>query len=175
MPKPDMLPLDGEDGRTVTSRPNIIVAITGSDLDTELVTLGSTIAKTKRGNLFVIYGIQVPRKLAIDAEMPEETKAASEALEVAKGVADQMHVHVEPEIVQSRNTGQSIVEEACVHECSLLILGLPYHVGVGGHFDLGDTADYVLKNSPCRVWLIRGRQADCKQTEDQSEGIGAAR
>src|SRR5262249_48189268 len=71
MPKPDMLPLNGEDGKAVASKPNIIVAITGSDLDTELVTLGSTIAKTKRGNLFVIYGIQVPRKLAIDAEMPE--------------------------------------------------------------------------------------------------------
>jgi len=175
MPKPDMLPLQGEDGKNVTSKPSIVVAITGGDLDTELVTLGSTIAKTKKGNLFVVYGIQVPRKLAIDAEMPEETRAASEALEMAKGVADQLHVHVEPEIIQSRNIGQCIVEEVRVHECSLLILGLPYHIGMGGHFDLGETADYVLKNAPCRVWLIRGRQAESQRIEEQPEGVGAAR
>lgn len=168
MPKPDMLPIDGEDGKGAFCKRNIVVAITGTDLDTELLSLAGNIGKAKKANVFVVYGIEVPRKLAIDAEMPEETSTASQALERATQVAEQMHVHVEPEIVQSRNFGQSLVEEVRAHDCSLVILGLPYHVGMGGHFDLSETADYVLKNAPCRVWLVRGQAAQAAETGEAS-------
>lgn len=158
MPKPDMLPIEGEDGKIANCRRNIVVAINGTDLDTELLSLAGNIGKAKKANVFVVYGIEVPRKLAIDAEMPEETASGDRALRRARQVADQMHVDVETEIVQSRNLGQSLVDEVKAHECALVILGLPYHVGMGGHFDLSETADYVLKNAPCRVWLVRGQK-----------------
>lgn len=175
-PKPDMLPL--EDGQRTNPKRNVLVAISGHDLDCETVTMACNIAKTKKSNVFAIFGIEVPRKLAIDAELPEETEAASAALERAAGVAEQMHMRVTPEIVQSRNLGQSLVEEARAHECALVILGLPYHLGVGGHFDLGDTADYVLKNAPCRVWLIRGQRpenADHPERAERRENLVATR
>jgi K+-sensing histidine kinase KdpD len=136
MPKPDMLPIDGEDAKGAFCKRNIVVAVTGTDLDTELVSMAGNIGKAKKANVFAVYGIEVPRKLAIDAEMPEETEAADRALRRATQIADQMHVHIEPEIVQSRNFGQSLVDEALAHECSLVILGLPYNVGLNGHFDL---------------------------------------
>jgi nucleotide-binding universal stress UspA family protein len=174
-----MLPIEGEDGKGANCKRNIVVAVNGSDLDTELLSLACNIGKAKKANVYVVYGIEVPRKLAIDAEMPEETAVAGRALDRASRVAEQMHVHVEPEIVQSRNFGQSLVDEARAHECSLVILGLPYHVGMGGHFDLNDTADYVLKNAPCRVWLVRGQQAQTAESGDeapaQRESVGAAR
>ena len=175
MPKPDMLPLEGDDGKNPYGKRHIVVAITGQPLDTELVTLACNLAKVKKANVLAVYGIEVPRKLAIDAEMPQETAEAGRALDCAAQVADQMHLRIEPEIVQSRNFGQSLVEEARAHECSLVILGLPYHVGLGGHFDLGDTADYVLKNSPCRVWLVRGQQPEEAMPEGTREAVGAAR
>jgi nucleotide-binding universal stress UspA family protein len=175
MPKPDMLPLEGDDGRNPNCKRNIVVAVTGDDLDNELVSLACNLAKAKKANVYAIYGIQVPRKLAIDAEMPEETAVATRALGRAEQLADQMHQHLEPEIVQSRNIGQSLVDEVKAHDCTLVVLGLPYNVGVGGHFDLGDTADFVLKNSPCRVWLVRGQQTEPAQTADQEEVISAVR
>lgn len=175
-PKPDMLPL--EDGQNPNPKRNVLVAINGHDLDCETMTMACNIAKTKKSSVYAIYGIEVPRKLAIDAELPEETEAASEALERAAAVADQMHMHISPEIVQSRNFGQSLVEEARAHECALVILGLPYHLGVGGHFDLGEAADYVLKNAPCRVWLIRGQRpenADRPERTERRENLVATR
>ncbi len=175
MPKPDMLPMAGDEGKNPHWKRNIVVAVTGDDLDTEIVTLACNLAKTKKVNVYAVYGIQVPRKLAIDAEMPEETVTATRTLGRAEQVAEQMHQHLEPEILQSRNIGQSLVDEAKAHDCSLVILGLPYNVGVGGHFDLGDTADFVLKNSPCRVWLVRGQQNEPSQVEGEQEAVGAAR
>ena len=169
-PKPDMLPLPaGEDGQRAHTKRNVLVAITGHDLDCETVTMACNIAKMKKAGVYAIYGIEVPRKLAIDAELPQETEAASEALERAAAVADQMHMRIDPEIVQSRNFGQSLVDEARAHECALVILGLPYHLGIGGHFDLGETADYVLKNAPCRVWLIRGQRPENAERAERTE------
>jgi nucleotide-binding universal stress UspA family protein len=156
-PKADALPMpELDEGERPTARRNIVVAVNGSPLDCEVMALACMIAKSKKASVYTVYGIEVPRKLAIDADMPRETESANEALSVAAQVADQYHVQIEPEIIQSRNFGQSLVEEAKAHECSLVILGLPYHVGLGGTFDLSETVDYALKNAPCRVWLVRG-------------------
>ncbi|HLZ24388.1 MAG TPA: universal stress protein [Ktedonobacterales bacterium] len=181
-PKPDMLPLpEGDGGKQAHCNRNILVAVSGKELDTELVTLACNLSKAKKGSVFVVFGIEVPRKLPIDAELPEETATASEALESAASVAQQVQVHVDPEIIQSRHFGQSLVEEAIAHECALLIVGLPYRIGLGGNFDLGETADYVLKNAPCKVWLVRGQRAELGEQREKSErserpqSIGAAR
>lgn len=169
-PKPDMLPLSaGEGGAQSNPKRNVLVAVSGHDLDCETVTMACNIAKMKKSSIFAIYGIEVPRKLAIDAELPQETEAAGDALERASAVAEQMHMRLDPEIVQSRNFGQSLVEEARAHECALIILGLPYHLGVGGHFDLGEAADYVLKNAACRVWLVRGQRTENVERPERAE------
>jgi len=176
MPKPDMLPLpEGDDAKNPNCKRNILVAVTGDELDTELVTMAANIAKMKKANVYAVFGIEVPRKLAVDAEMPDESQAADDALQVARALADQMHVHLEPEIVQSRHLGPSLVEESKAHDCSLVILGLPYHVGVGGHFELSEMAEYVLKNAPCRVWLVRGQPVEMAEAKESRDAVGVGR
>jgi nucleotide-binding universal stress UspA family protein len=160
-PRPDMLPIaEGDEKQHVQTKRNVLVAISGKTVDDEVVSLACTVAKTKKVNVFIVYGIEVPRKLALDAELPEETQTANDALDRASAIAEQLHVRVQPEIIQSRNFGQSLVDEALAHDCSLLVVGLPYQIGLGGHFDLGGTVDYVLKNALCRVWMIRGQRCE---------------
>ena len=176
-PKPDLLPLsEGQERERLSSGCNILVSLTGSDLDREVVTLACNAAKQKHAVAFAVYGIEVPRTLAVDAEMPDETRVANEALERAASVADQLNVHIEPEIVQSRNFGQSLVEEAEAHHCVLLIIGLPYNLGRNGGFDLDETVDYTLKNAPCRVWVVRGQpprkvERPSEQAEHQEKAL----
>jgi nucleotide-binding universal stress UspA family protein len=154
----DILPLpEGQERREPSCKLNILVAVTGTELDKELVSLASNIAKQKKVDLYGVYGIQVPRTLPVDADMPGETGTARSALEHAETIADRIGAHMEAEIIQSRHYGQSLVDEADTHGCALVVLGLPYRVGRQGHFDLGETADYVLKNAPCRVWVVRGQ------------------
>lgn len=177
MPKPDMLPLEEVQGQNC--KRNVLVAVSGSELDAEAVTLACNAAKAKKSNVFAVFGIQVPRTLPIDAEMQAETEDAGRALERASGVAAQMHLHLQSEIVQSRDYGQSLIDEAVAHECALLILGLPYHLGPSGHFALGEAAEHVLKNAPCRVWLVRGQRSEvapsAPSTANHLEGVGAIR
>lgn len=177
--KPDMLPLDDMDSSNAQGNRNILVAVRGDDLDTEVITLACQLALAKKVSVFAVYGIEVPRKLPIDAEMPSETDAAQRALQRVNDVAAQMHVRIDTEVVQSRSFGQSLVDEAEAHGCALLILGLPYQQGMSGQFEIGETAEYVLKYSPARVWLVRGkrpeRPADRTERGERLEGATVAK
>lgn len=153
-PKPDMMPLPNEQDPQCPK--NVLVVVTGSEQDPELVTLACTIAKKKKSQVYAVFGIEVPRTLPVDAEMPKESDQGNAALDTATAVAAQLDCPMEPEIVQSRSLGQSYVDESEVHECSLIILGLPYRFGRTGNVCLDDTAQFVLKNAPHRVWLVRG-------------------
>ncbi len=142
-------------------RRNVLVAIHGDDMDEELVRLGCMMAKAKKGRVFGVYGVEVPRTLPVDAALPEVTEKAGHALEQAVVMAEHANSEIEPEIVQSRNYGQSLVDEADSHQCGLLILGIPYRTDRSGRFDPGETIPYVLNHAKCRVWVIRGQQRGC--------------
>lgn len=168
--EPDMLPLpEDATGTRPTHIGSIIVAVTGSELDREIVSTACTLAKMKHFEAYAIFGIEVPRTLPIDAEMEAETSRANEALDKAVGIAECLGVTIEPEIVQSRHFGQSLLEESAEHDAALIILGAPYHLKRDGQFDLGDTVEYMLKNAPCKLWLVRGKP----QTPPEREQRGA--
>jgi len=148
-------------GDTASTRRNVLVAIHGDDMDEELVRLGCMMAKARKGRVFGVYGVEVPRILPVDATLPEVTEKAGHALEQAVQMAEHANFEIEPEIVQSRNYGQSLVDEADSHQCGLLILGIPYRTDRSGRFDPGETIPYVLNHAKCRVWVIRGQQRGC--------------
>jgi nucleotide-binding universal stress UspA family protein len=137
---------------------NVLVAIHGDEMDDELVKLGCMMARVKKGRVFGVYGVEVPRTLPVDATLPEVTEKAGEALEHAVSLAEGANSEIEPEIVQSRNYGHSLVDEAEAHQCGLIILGIPYRTDRSGRFDPGETVPYVLTHAKCRVWVIRGQQ-----------------
>ncbi|MEO7002471.1 MAG: universal stress protein [Ktedonobacterales bacterium] len=159
--RPDMLSLPADaTGRPMQGYCNIIVGVTGAELDRETVSVACILAKTKKVEAFAIYGIEVPRTQPIDAEMANETNAASVALERARAIAEQVGADLEPEIVQSRSFGQSLVDESEAHGCALIILGVPYRLGHSGQFQISETADYVLKHARCKVWIVRDKNSE---------------
>ncbi len=164
--KPDMLPLDGSNEACTTC--NILVSVTGDALDHELMALACAVAEEKQAKVIhVMYGIEVPRTKSVDEEMPRERALAGQVLNEAQADAKTCQAKVDPEYFQSRNIGQSLVAAASEHHCSLLIVGVPYNASTEGQFELTETVDYVLKNAPCRVWVVRG-QAPESATESES-------
>ena len=58
-------------------------------------------------------------------------------------------------LLQARDVGAALVDEATERGADLLILGLPFRKRFGGDFAIGRTIPYVLKNAPCAVWVVR--------------------
>lgn len=153
----NILPMTAaESGSVALKQRNILVALTDTLIDDEAVSVACSLARKRKVEAFAVFGIQVPRKRALDDEMPDETEKANRTLDAAKEVADQLQAPLETEIIHTRHLGQALIQEAVDHECALIVMGVSYQLGVNGQFALSETADYVLKHSPCRVWLVRG-------------------
>jgi len=61
---------------------------------------------------------------------------------------------VEATLVQARDVGPAVVQEAVERGSELIVMQMPYKKRFGT-FTLGDTIPYILKNAPCQVILCR--------------------
>ena len=132
----------------------ILVPVNGNPTDDEAVALASEVARRGKASVYAIYVIEVKRTLPLDVDLPPEAAKGDTVLARAEHVADEFDVDLETEILQARDVGTAIVDEALEREVDLIVMGIAYKRKIG-EFDLGHTAVYVLKNAPCRVWLAR--------------------
>ena len=132
----------------------ILVPVNGKPTDEEAVALACEVARRSRAEVYAIYVIEVRRTLPLDVDLPAEAAKGDAVLAQAERVADGLSVRVQTELLQARDVGTAIVDEAAERQVDLIVMGLSYKRRFG-EFDLGRTAQYVLKNAPCRVWLTR--------------------
>ena len=132
----------------------LLVPVMGGKVDGETVRLACTIAKAIKGKVFIIYVIEVARTLPLDAELEVDNVKADELLTQAEKTAETIGCEVETEILQARETGPAIVEEAIERGVDMIVMGLKYEKRFGD-FDMGTTVPYVVRNAPCRVLIWR--------------------
>ncbi|MBI4216047.1 MAG: universal stress protein [Chloroflexi bacterium] len=132
----------------------ILVPVRGTRADDEAIKLACTLAKRTGGEVGVLYVIEVKRSLPLDAEIDEEIQKGEMALSQAAMLAAKEGYELETELLQAREAGPAIVDEAHERDAELIVMGLDYKK-IFGEYSLGDTAPYVLRNAPCRVWLCR--------------------
>ncbi len=132
----------------------ILVPVCGNNSDHEAVALACEVAKRSKADVFAIYVIEVKRTLPLDVDLPPEAAKGDSVLADAERVAREWSIDLHSEILQARDVGTAIVDEAVERQVDLVVMGITYKRKFG-EFDLGNTAPYVLKNAPCRVWLAR--------------------
>jgi len=144
--------VSGEGGRGY----RILIAVGGNATDVEAVRLACRLAKQREAQLYAVHVIEVNRSLPLSANMEEAVEKGERRLDELEQVAREADLELETELVQARDTGPAIVDEAVEWGADVIVMGLPYKRRFG-EFNLGRTVPYVLKNAPCRVMLIRER------------------
>jgi nucleotide-binding universal stress UspA family protein len=134
---------------------DIAVVVDGKRLDIELVRLACLMAKKARRKVHLVHVIEVPRTLPLKATLTKESEQADKLLNEAMAVAEDAGCDAVAEVVQARDAGPAIVDEAKDHECALIMLGLVRDTRNARNTDLGKTIQYVLANAPCRVWVVQ--------------------
>lgn len=132
----------------------ILVPVTGTQADEEAIELACRLAKQEKGEIHVVYIITMKRNLPLDTEIETEIQKAEDILAGIEKVAAAENYRVDTEVLQAREAGPAIVNEAAEREVDLILMGIAYKVRFG-EFSLGEVAPYVLKNSPCRVILYQ--------------------
>lgn len=133
---------------------DIAVIIGGEQLDTSLVYLGCQMAKGAKRKVHLVHVIEVPRSLPLKAVLTQESERADKILQSAMQIANRVGCEAVAEVVQAREAGTAIVDEARDHHCALILIGLIRN-GNKTNENLGKTILYVLDNAPCRVWLVQ--------------------
>ncbi len=131
-----------------------MVPVDGSHASLQAVALACDIARKNKGKVLAVHVIEVKRALALDAAMEPEAAAGEQVLAQAEEVARQQDFDVEGEILQAREAGHAIVDEAIERGSDLIIMGMQ-HEGPSGGFEMGRLAEVVLRSAPCEVWLCR--------------------
>jgi len=136
----------------------VLVPVDGNKAGDEAVALACDLVKRTKGQVFVIYIIQVSRALPLDAELIMENARGEEILDRAKRIGEERNCELDTRLLQAREAGPAIVDEAVERGVDLVMMALTYQKRFG-EFDVGSTASYVLKNAPCRVWVCREAMA----------------
>ena len=152
---------------------NILVPIFGSELDDDIVATAGRLAAAEQeesgdgdSRLDVIYVIEVPLTLPLDAPLPPEREAeARRALERAREVGEEYEdVGVTTEVIRARKVGAGILEAARRSGAEAIVIGgepptkirggaTIGGIGAAKPAEIGAATEYVLKKAPCRVLL----------------------
>lgn len=130
----------------------ILVPVVGTEADDEAIRLACRFARRTKGKIRAVYVIAVKRSLPLDAEIESETRKAEEILAHAQSVADEEDYEIESDLLQAREAGPAIVDEAVEHNVDLILMGIKYKRAFG-QFSLGSVVPYILENASCRVIL----------------------
>ncbi len=141
----------------MASASRIVVPISGQPSDTFTVELACLLAKQDRGSIEPIYVIEVSRDLPIDAELQDQIDRGEELLADAEKQIRAAGIPCETSLLQARDVGAAIVDEAMQAGADAIVMGLTYKKRFG-EYEIGPCASYVLKNAPCRVVVARQPQ-----------------
>jgi nucleotide-binding universal stress UspA family protein len=132
----------------------VLVPVIGSEAADEAIRLACRLAKKDKGKIWAVYVITISRSLPLNAEIGTEIADAEKILDHVQSVAEEEEYEVETDLLQAREAGPTIIDEAVEREVDLILMGVQYKRHFG-QFSLGNVVPYVLKNAPCRVILYQ--------------------
>ena len=134
---------------------SFLVAVDGSDASHSALAIACDVARRNHAKVTALHVIEVPRSLPLEAELEPEAERGEQILTRAEQIADAHDVQIEGALLQAREAGQALVDEAIDLGTDAIVVGLDYQHRPYGRFELGRLPQYVLANAPCQVWLIR--------------------
>ena len=132
-----------------------VIAVNGASSDARIVRLACQAARANKAQVVAVHVVEIDWSLPLEADVASRSEDAQRVLDVVEGIAESEHQAVETVLLQARDVGAALVDEASERAADLLILGLPYRKRFGGDFAIGRTIPYVFSNAPCAVWVIR--------------------
>lgn len=136
----------------------LVVPVTGEIEDRRLLEIVDKISQKANTYITLVYVVEVAQSMPIDAELPAQIERGENVLREAERFATRCvggrRGAITTELVQARSAGAAIVDEAIEHGANAIMLGTSVRKK-HGRLSTGETVDYVLRNAPCEVIVIR--------------------
>jgi nucleotide-binding universal stress UspA family protein len=132
-----------------------VIALNGGPSDERIVRLVAQNARLTKAELIAVHVVEIDWTLPLDSDVAGRSEEVQRVLDAAESVAEASKMTLDPVLLQARDVGAAIVDEAVERGADLLVVGLPYRKRFGGEFAIGRTIPYILQNAPCAVWVLR--------------------
>jgi len=146
----------------------LVVYVTGGPEDQRLLEIVEKIGQRQNSFITIAYVVEVQQSMPLDAELPAEIERGESVLHNAELFVTRCvqgrRDHITTELLQARSAGAAIVDEAIESGADAIMLSCSIRKKHGRPI-LGEAVEYVLRNAPCEVMVIRQGMPN-GQTED---------
>lgn len=146
-----------------------LVPVDGTAAAYNALAVACDVAKRTGAKVATLHVIEVPRALPVEADLAPEAERGEDILVRAEQVADEHDMQVEGALLQARDAGQALVDEALDTGAGAIVIGLDYDRKPYGRFQIGSLPEYVLANAHCEVWLIRYAFDEVIQSDEEQQ------
>jgi amino acid transporter/nucleotide-binding universal stress UspA family protein len=130
----------------------ILVPVVGTRLSDEMMVLGCQLAAEKSAVIDVLYVLEVPMNLPLEASLPEGRARGKHVLDTAMAVAREFGVEAWPHLVSARSPGRAIVDTAGEWNADVVIMGAVRRPRADGKL-VSDTVAHVMRQARAEVLL----------------------
>lgn len=139
-----------EQAREITG---VILVVFSTHIHSEvLMALAVRMAKGRQAQLLAIYIIEVPYTLPIDADLPQEERAALEVLTAAEEIGRKTGIEITTRTIRDRQAGPAIIQAAREENASLIVMGTYREHRYAGA-PMGQAIEYVLNQTQTDVLI----------------------
>jgi len=141
-----------------------VLGLSGGAVDDTIVRLAIEAGRGRQVELVGVHVIEVDWTHGLTEDLASASDVPQRILDGAEATAEAARVPMATVLLQARDVGPALVDEAVQRDADLIVIGLPYRRRLGGDFDEGKTVPYVLANAPNQVWVVReARREDAGQ------------
>jgi nucleotide-binding universal stress UspA family protein len=132
----------------------IAVPVRGEPVDKEALSAACRLARPAKAAILVITVLEVARSLPLSASLSAQLGRAEEVLAEMEVVAAGLGTRVQTTVLQAREAGPAVVDEARRWDADLMVVGLAIKPRFG-EFSLGRTGADLLSHAHCRLIVLR--------------------
>ena len=144
----------------------MIIPVTGGEEDEKILALANELSVRNQMTITLVYVVEVPQALPLDADLPVELdrgeRVLARAAQQASNLIDTNNQTITTDLLQSRSAGAAIVDESIERGADAILMATRIRI-VHGKQTSGETAAYVIRNAPCDVLILRAEQSDVGQ------------
>lgn len=151
-------------GAEVSTPRDLVVGVDFSDASREAVRRSALMARTYGASVHLVYGYVLPEVATFDGSMASIASETDELVDEKEQALAKMVRQVEADdVVETISAvqlppAQAIVHEAEEREAQFIFVGSHGRRGVKRFF-LGNTAERVMRNAPCPLFVVRAPES----------------
>lgn len=132
---------------------NILIPTDGMKAGEDVIEFICSIQKVIQAMIHVIYVLEVPRNLPLDAELPDKLDTAKAVIDKAMAISQKYQVIINTSIVYARSAEEAVISTAADLKCDVIAIAQDNHkLGI-----FSNTAATIYQKAKCNIWLFNNK------------------